>query len=884
MSNAINKSYESLTVGNIKVLSPSYSKNELIQSKVLIQALKLARNSYSDIVEMSSDSIITPAEKIQLSIISNDTDNEYAILLSQYTDYGLTGNAAWTAHVATYTPLSALLSLILSDMSTSHPIEGTSLSTLFGAYYATRKTAEDTLSTYLQLTIAKVSQFGIKTNVSNFAGTEQNGSLYPFGFDGLGEPKDTAGNIYYLGARISITAAVHVTGFTTKKCFLYVPVAGGAIGSCYYHAGDNQFKTSADVQVNEVTNILIGEFNITSGTIGTCIVYNTAKPFDDMRDNRFMELLQYASSSTDFANMLVNMSIQYFNYLAVNKLWSNEILTSKILVGLGLGTAGSGFRFRAQCDNQDELETAVFDVYYDDEVIFKIYPASGDIDFGDFAQGGLRWKHSTKTIRSKDDKLVIGTDGKLTATDITANSGTWKGDLATGFLENLAAYTFLIAATDIQSDIFAEFNAVYSKIRGNLSSGTLNYLGVPSFTKYDVAVNGTYSENPIEIRGDTTYTLTGITLTGFIYNDSTTTWDLKSVLPAIGAYHWDPVTHETVLFSGTRWVMIINDYGGFEDHVMFGFAYTPGGTFTDGAWQYAFTSTVVLNKVFFYSAFYHSTMIVGDAGFVSYKNYGPLRYGYSTPDVTETVGTNNWYGGCGLYKYFSALHAHRMLIVGASGNIAYSNGIADLSPNAITWVTDTVGTANWREAAWSEPDDMVLIAGDSGAMAYSYDKCANWSQYTFPSSYALTSLICTEEGRFYGEANGNIWHSDNGLDWEEETFAGGSLKGIAISNGGSTPYHVAALDSVAVLTAADVYIASEQFANQTITSIQRSTVDHDTLGDTLKLTFGTAGADVFAYIRDNALECKYTLSAIVPEKVNVLKSLMLDPGIEVEEL
>ena len=96
-----------------------------------------------------------------------------------------------------------------------------------------------------------------------------------------------------------------------------------------------------------------------------------------------------------------------------------NLLAENLKAGAGDGTASSGFRFRAQTDSAgDGTDVPVFDVYKDDKQLFKVDISTGKIYFGEH----FWYDPSDGKIHTKDDKILIGSDGKMNATDLVVDS------------------------------------------------------------------------------------------------------------------------------------------------------------------------------------------------------------------------------------------------------------------------------------------------------------------------------------------------------------------------------------------------------------------------------------------------------------------------------
>lgn len=86
-----------------------------------------------------------------------------------------------------------------------------------------------------------------------------------------------------------------------------------------------------------------------------------------------------------------------------------------------------GFRFRAISNSSSFIEgdevNSLFDVYYADNLVFKIDPRSGVISFGKH----FAYDPVTETIQTPEGNIIIGSDGKLTAKNVKMETVTVKG-------------------------------------------------------------------------------------------------------------------------------------------------------------------------------------------------------------------------------------------------------------------------------------------------------------------------------------------------------------------------------------------------------------------------------------------------------------------------
>lgn len=859
MLNSINDAGKSITVGNIKILNEKYNKEQLVRAKVIIDTLSLAKNSYTDILEMESDSKVTPVEKIQLKSISDNIDNEQALLFAKYTDYNLTGNSSWTTYNTKYTTLHDLLVLILADMSTTYDLGATSLSTAFSEYYTARKNAENTLSEYLQLVIAKVSQFGIQLNTATFDGAADDpGTIYVHGFDGSGDAADSVnGNIYYLGARVTVNYGAHVTGFTDKQGYLYVPSAGGAIGSCYYHAGDNMFKTSAEVEVSQATNLVIGEFTASAtGVIGPLLIYSTAKPFSQLINTEFMNLLaSSAATSTDFNNMLVNLGITFFTNLAAANLWVKNFEAANMKVGLGSET--SGFMFRANYSNGDPLTgTPQIDVWSGGVCIFKIVCSGanvGDIYFGDFNNGGLMFDASTGQIKSKNDNLIIGTDGQ-----IIAQSGTWSGDLSIGQIETIDGHVLSEATSNYQ-------NTLFSFLSGEKNMGTILASPSPVFTR---GRTPSPSQLNIDTRNEsiTTQELAGHYKTNdFVYigsqliaftNDGGNTWSDRvlsaSSLLSIGRGYQQSLSVYILSFSGSNTINVTSTpYNSANDNIV-----TVGGT---GEYWYGVKGIPYEQHGSLY------WIMGGNNGNIAYTtDFNPTLTGDWT---VITKGTNTW------YKSDINPTTGRIVIVGGGGNIGYFDDAASIAAVDITVVS--VSSVDWKRVHYCPNIERWIASGDS-SIAYSDDGGVSW---TVVSMGEPIYDVAVDEihNRFFAIADQTLYYSWNAIEWENISVGTGiNCRSLHITDGDDSA------NIKLIIGGNDAYncVWSSDITSETI-SISRIVWSEIRTGE-MKITFDDTASKNIIVFNKNILNT-FAISATFDSKLLLKKNLLVESGLKIED-
>lgn len=145
--------------------------------------------------------------------------------------------------------------------------------------------------------------------------------------------------------------------------------------------------------------------------------------------------LQYSLALTDTISDVLTVanakdSIQAYN-IFTNLLVSKTAITEQLAatkafiknlkVGSGTGIAGSGFRFRAMQDmdeNGQPLSEPVFDIFYGEKQLFRVDVDSGDISFGT----QFVYSPSDGSIRTTNNSLVIASNGDVSLSNITANN------------------------------------------------------------------------------------------------------------------------------------------------------------------------------------------------------------------------------------------------------------------------------------------------------------------------------------------------------------------------------------------------------------------------------------------------------------------------------
>lgn len=141
----------------------------------------------------------------------------------------------------------------------------------------------------------------------------------------------------------------------------------------------------------------------------------------------------------------------YFKNLIATNAVVDNLLAKNIQAGSGDDT--TGFRFRARThEDGTELTTPIFDIMYNGTTVFSVDASLGNVNFGDDGSGNplFYYEQSSKTIKSKDEKVVINSDGTFKATDgdftgtINATNGFFKGYFDTTALKLQAGTTNIV--------------------------------------------------------------------------------------------------------------------------------------------------------------------------------------------------------------------------------------------------------------------------------------------------------------------------------------------------------------------------------------------------------------------------------------------------------
>lgn len=160
--------------------------------------------------------------------------------------------------------------------------------------------------------------------------------------------------------------------------------AGGQTTMSWQEPGSVSFAIDATTWV---VGSFIYDSDITSPNYGVygIVMHNEALTPASFLKDRFMQIIGDAegSDTDDFTSWAVAMGCDaIFKRLAALEAFVGNFYANYVTIGPETVSTTSGFRFRAHRDGGPN-NTPIFDVYYNDRMVFSIDTTSGDILFGD---------------------------------------------------------------------------------------------------------------------------------------------------------------------------------------------------------------------------------------------------------------------------------------------------------------------------------------------------------------------------------------------------------------------------------------------------------------------------------------------------------------------
>lgn len=389
------------------------------------------------------------------------------------------------------------------------------------------------------------AKFGIFTNVDTFALSTANGYVYLYGFKVDGTAFDGNGIVSSGNVNAVVPNGSVLTISNNRNLLL---LSGSTVTAVRYNPNTGKIINNGGVE--QTSGVIIGEVNNVSGVCSSPVAYTEAKSLDDAKEDELQRTFEYlvnSASQLEFETRSQAMGIDnFFNFFVAYEAIIKKLYVGNITAGTGDGTASSGMRFRVHTYDETTgapLATPIWDVYYDDKKIFEIDPSSGDIFLGDIASGGLKWDYGTSTLRSKDDKLVINTDGTIQAFSGTFNgvdiqSGIFTGELvgASGLFKGVfetavlvtkpgstASYNNTFTDGDTQArDIYRYYETTLGFADATFYKTTLSGYSNVEYMKYRYSVQTvfltTYESFNVDFY-DSTYTLISSLSIGSDYRD-----------------------------------------------------------------------------------------------------------------------------------------------------------------------------------------------------------------------------------------------------------------------------------------------------------------------------------------------------------------------------
>ena len=132
----------------------------------------------------------------------------------------------------------------------------------------------------------------------------------------------------------------------------------------------------------------------------------------------------------------------FIEKLTSNEAFINLLTVLRLIVGTGTGLENSGFRARiGKFEDEEGNSQDIIDFMFNDKVIFKVNPSSGNIFFGEpnsdltAPLSGFMYEASSQSIVSRNGNFIIDTDGNLHAQNadisgiINATSGFFGGQI-----------------------------------------------------------------------------------------------------------------------------------------------------------------------------------------------------------------------------------------------------------------------------------------------------------------------------------------------------------------------------------------------------------------------------------------------------------------------
>ena len=483
---------EFIYVDSIELQDTENALTELPQGALVINTIE----------GMSDDNRLTPVEKSYLATLMSEITAEYGdedgtpVVGIYYAGYLAGVSAANLLALSTaYTNLKNAYVGWTADMHSISTIDGAAFDLLFSTYYAKKVEVQQETT---NLVTARISLSVDHSNV-NYNGygmlkydniiitaypviienndlifkrsdksTDETGLLTT---DALGNPLPS--NKRRLACSsvsddgVVITASAVLGTRTHSSSVTIMVVRDQLIGGANLGGRD-----TVPTPITEGRPLMLGDYflwaNETGGgyTKGEIYEYNGTGWVKSTNGNLVMTLFDdFAELKNDYDTAVIGAAV--IKKLVAIDAFIKNLKAQNLSAGVGDGTAGSGFRFRAM---QDQYmaggNNPVFDVMYNDKVVFKAEPANGKVYFGtnfwyDPADGAIHTPNNKTVIKA--DGTIEAVDGRFSG-DVFAESGYFKGIFDTTALKlepgDTTTHNFTQASSMYQARNF--FNALSS--------------------------------------------------------------------------------------------------------------------------------------------------------------------------------------------------------------------------------------------------------------------------------------------------------------------------------------------------------------------------------------------------------------------------------------
>ncbi len=232
---------------------------------------------------------------------------------------GVRLNVSVTNYENAYTTLSGYVPGLVSDLTTTSTITGSTFRDNFNAYYAAKQilltacnaAAEASAKSFATTIVGntQTNGLGMKVNHSTFTGAED-GEIYLHGFNNQGVATDTDGWVMWNGAKVTITRGMinpnNICPFNIPIYYVW-QTSNSTLYLVFYNAVDKAWKYCSREPISVTGNwvwannhIVLGQFTMTGGeTIDGAVLYQTPRHYTDVVISN--EVSKYAEEQANAA-------------------------------------------------------------------------------------------------------------------------------------------------------------------------------------------------------------------------------------------------------------------------------------------------------------------------------------------------------------------------------------------------------------------------------------------------------------------------------------------------------------------------------------------------------------------------------------------------------